>query len=166
MKKYFFLLAANLMLAFSAPAQMGILDGVYLESDEEVVARIESIKADIDAHLSSYTKIEKAKDSLGYRYAYYKGNELKKIKAFHKNQDNFQSASWYFQNGKVILAVSILTDAPEKTIFNSEKLYFDNEQLTVWIVAGKPIDKNSNYFKRTASTMPANFSKLKEQYAK
>jgi hypothetical protein len=142
-------------------SQQNILDGVYLESDEELVAGIESIKKDIDAQIPSYTKIEKAKDSLGYRGAYFDGKELKMVTVFYKEKELYKSVSWYFSKGKLVYAESSWTHAHRRTDFNDEKLYLENEHLFWWTIGGTSVEKTSVRFTKAAEDIGEYALKLK-----
>ena len=89
LKKPAFLLFVFVLLALKGLSQSTILDGVYLQSDEEMIVRIENIKKTLDENLSSFKEIEKA-DSAGYRYAYFDGQELKIVKSFYKEKELYK----------------------------------------------------------------------------
>ena len=149
-----------LLLTPSAFSQNNILEGVYLESDEEIIAKIDLIKKELDGNIASLTEVEKT-DSAGYRYVYFDGHELKIIKSFYKENELYKSASWYFHKGRLIYAESFWTDESMITWFSDERLYFENEHLLQWIIGNTIIDKSSAQFKKASEEIVSFALKLK-----
>ena len=161
MQKSTLLVFLFFLLVNKSGAQNTILDGVYFESDEELIGRINNIKSRIDADIQTYRKVEMEADSLGSRYAYFDGKELILVKTSTRMENLYRSASWYFDKGRLIYGESFMNDSLQKSSFRDEKLFLDNEHLFWWTIDDKPVDRNSVNFKKSADEIGVHAIRMK-----
>ncbi|MEO8086245.1 MAG: hypothetical protein ABI763_05475 [Bacteroidota bacterium] len=152
MKRYHFILFLLVICTLPSFAQNEFLDGVYLSSDEELIKEINQQKELIDKKMSAYHKVEKVRDSLGYRNAYFDGKELKLVIVFYRENNLDKTKHWYFQKGKLVYGESTIS-AIGYGSQKDEKLYLDNEHLFWWTIGGIPVDRNSVMFKKSANEL-------------
>jgi|GEM_PF-6794057 len=149
----------NLSLCFS---QKYFLDGVYLESDVELSAKIDGLRKLTDAQLGSFVEIRMAQDSLGFRDAWFDGKELRLVTVFSKQNFEYKKANWYFYKGRLIYAESFISDKEDNRILAiDEKYYLDNEHLFKWMQGDQQVEKNSVNFTKAANGIAEQALKLK-----
>ncbi|CAN5679959.1 hypothetical protein BH11BAC1_BH11BAC1_23450 [soil metagenome] len=152
MKIYHFIILLLVICTVPSFAQNEFPDGVYLPSDEELIKEINQQKEHIDQQISAYRKVEKAKDSLGYRNAYYDEKELKLVTVFYRESNLDKTKRWYFQKGKLVYGESTISTIGYGTQ-KDERLYLDNEHLFWWTIGGNPVDRNSVMFQKSANEL-------------
>lgn len=146
-----------------------LIQGVYSQTDKQQIADIDKIRIEIKNNLDSFQKIEKFKDTTGYRYEYKKDNELKIIMVQYKDRRDpgkyiDKKVEWYFSNGHMIYTELIWTDIATNMEVDNQKCYLNDQHMIAWIkFDNTTVDKNSQEFKDMDTKLVAYGIKLKEE---
>ena len=159
--KQIYILPALCLMSGLAVGQVTYPSDTILSSEESQVLKIERQKRSIDSAIPSYNKIEKSRDSLGYRIVYYDGKELRLIEVFYKENGIDKKASWYFNKGLLFYCESEWIRADGNRISDDEKYYLADEHLIKWIIGENDVDTNSYGFLKAAKSIADYALKLK-----
>jgi hypothetical protein len=153
MKNYFFAILIGIALIISACAK----------SDQQLMLSIDNVRIGIKNNIASLTKVEKFKDSTGYRYAYFKEKDLQLITVYFKDQNIDKNVEWYFSNGKLIYSEQTWINTELGQIVDNEKYYLDDNRLIAWVKTDKSlVDKTSHEFIEVDSKLPVYGEKLQK----
>ena len=112
------------------------------------IAVIDKIKDEIKNNSNDFKKVEKLKDTTGYRNAYFKGKKLQLISAYYKDTSTIKKVDWYFQKGLLIFSEKLWTDRKTNDTLDYEKYYLSNERLIAWFKFDTPVERKSVAFKK------------------
>jgi hypothetical protein len=163
MKKYLLYLFLILLPGSYCFAQDSILEGTYQATEEELISKIDNLKKNIISELSRYNKVENSKGSSGSSNAYFDGKELKLVRTLYKEKALYQSVSWYFHRGMMVLGESYLTDASQSVMTPDEKIYLQNERIFYLKRGEKRVEKSSLEFKKASEAIGAQVLRLKSE---
>jgi hypothetical protein len=160
MKKY---LAILLVIVIS----LGVFAQSKSTDKAELKAHIEKQAEIIKRDLNSYSKSEMSADSAGYRWHYFKGNELKLVHVKYTRNETEMNVDWYFNNGELIYSESIWTNTQSGKLVQNVKAYLNNGQLFEGesSLIGK-IEPGSKEFKEMEDGLKDYAKKLKEEKPK
>ena len=134
---------------------LAITQGVYSQTDKQQIIDVEAVTKEIKSNIIKYQKIEKIKDSNSNKYVYKDGNELKLVTIYFEDNDVNKNVEWYISNGQLIYSHQIWTDNKTNKVVSNEKCYLKSGQLIAWTKDGKPVDTNSEEFKKIGTDLPA-----------
>ncbi len=137
------------------------MQGAIGQNHKQVVSDIDKIIQEIKKNNTSFQKIEKLKDSTGYRYLYLKGDDLQLVRVFFKDEHIDKKIEWYFSKGQLIYSQQIWKDNTTGKTIDNQKCYLNNEQLITWIKSGSAVDPSTKEFKEVSAGLSAYASKMK-----
>ncbi len=147
----------------TALISFAIIEVVYSQTDKQQIASIEKETKEIQNKVGKYRKTEIFKDSIGNKYAYKDGNEIKLLTIYYQDTDANKNVEWYFFEEKLIYIQQIWTDKETNKIVDSKKCYLNSGQLIAWVINDKLVDANSEEFKKVKIELGAYGKKLIEQ---
>lgn len=162
MKKQFLIITSALLFNQSIYSQdISQYNSALTPQPVKEITSINKIKEEIKSNLSDFKKVQKSKDSTGYRNAYFKEKKLQLVSAFYNDTSTIKHVDWYFQKGQLIFSEQLWTDVKTKDTLNRERFYLQNERLIAWFKFDQPVDRKSVAFKKVDSKMSDYIKDLK-----
>lgn len=144
---------------------------VHTRLEKQQMKNIDKIKHEILKNIGTYQKIEKFKDSTGYRDVFIKDKELQLVIVDFKDKQDAdklidKKVEWYFSKGELIFSQQIWTDLKSDKIVDNERFYICNGHLIKWFKFKNWMDKNEQEFKDADRKLVEYAIKLKEESLK
>ncbi len=144
-------------------ASFVLTHGSFTQTENQQVFDINQEVQKIKNNIQEFEKIEKFKDSTGYRYVYLKDNEVQIISVLFIDENIHKKVEWYFSNGELIYSEKIWTNIDSNIVIENELCYLGGRKLILWTKGNDVVDDTSKEFKDFESELITYCDKLSKE---